>query len=164
MEVSQNRINAEDFKERHRRDEKAFTRERSLSFALVLVLLIRNGVKSLQNIVNEAMTWLERPTVSASALSQARYKLKHTAFIELNQAAIVDTLYGDEDYLRFWGFRVLAIDGSKFVLSDNTAIREAFGTIAWRSGKDSEIQGERPYALASVMYDVLNRVALESVD
>lgn len=162
MEVSQNRINAEDFKGRHRRDEKAFTRERSLSFALVLVLVIRNGVKSLQNIVNEAMTWLERPTVSASALSQARYKLKHTAFIELNQAAIVDTLYGDEDYLRFWGFRVLAIDGSKFVLPDNAAIREAFGTIAWRSGKDAEIQGERPYALASVMYDVLNRVALDA--
>ena len=100
--------------------------------------------------------------MSASALSQARYKLKHTAFIELNQTAIVDTLYGDDDYLRFWGFRVLAIDGSKFVLPDNAAIREEFGTIAWSTGKDSEIQGERPYAMASVMYDVLNRVALHA--
>ena len=123
---------------------------------------MRNSVKSLQNVVNEAMTWLGRPTVSASALSQARYKLKHTAFIELNQVAIVETLYGNEDYLRFWGFRVLAIDGSKIVLPDNEAIREEFGIIAWSNGKDAEIQGERPYALASVLYDVLNRVALDA--
>lgn len=133
-----------------------------MSFGLVLVLVLRNSVKSLQNVVNEAMTWLGRPTVSASALSQARYKLKHTAFIELNQCAIVDTLYGDDDYQRFWGFRVLAIDGSKFVLPNNEAICNEFGTIAWSQGKDSDIQGERPYALASVLYDVLNRVALDA--
>ena len=155
-------MTAEDFKARHRRDDKAFTRERSLSFGLVLVLVMRNSVKALQNVANEAMTWLGLPTVSASALSQARYKLKYTAFIELNQTAIVDTLYGDDDYQRFWGFRVLAIDGSKLVLPNNEAICEEFGTIAWSNGKNAEIQGERPYALASVLYDVLNRVALDA--
>lgn len=123
---------------------------------------MRNSVKSLQNVVNEAMTWLGQLPVTASAYSQARYKLKHTAFIELNQAAVVETLYGDGDYQRFWGFRVLAVDGSKIVLPDNKAIREEFGTIAWTSGKTAEIQGERPYALASVLYDVLNRVALDA--
>lgn len=123
---------------------------------------MRNSVKALQNVVNEAMTWRGQPTVSASALSQARYKLKHTAFIELNQTAIVKTLYDDDDYLRFWDFRVLAIDGSKLVLPDNEAIREEFGSIAWTNGKDAEIQGERPYALASVLYDVLNRIALDA--
>jgi hypothetical protein len=86
-----------------RRDDKAFTRARSVSFALVVALVMRNSVKSLQNVVNEAMTWLGRPTVSASALSQARYQLKHTAFIELNQTASVDTLYRDDDYRRFYG-------------------------------------------------------------
>ena len=123
---------------------------------------MRNSVKSLQNVVNEAMTWLGQPPVTASAYSQARYKLKHTAFIELNQVAVVDTLYGDGDYQRFWGFRVLAIDGSKLVLPDTVAIREEFGTVAWTNGKTADIQGERPYALASVLYDVLNRVALDA--
>lgn len=123
---------------------------------------MRNSVKALQNVANEAMSWLGRPTVSASALSQARYKLKHTAFIELNRTAIVDTLYRDDDYHRFWGFRVLAVDGSKLVLPNNEAICKEFGTIAWSNGKTSEIQGERPYALASVLYDVLNRVALDA--
>lgn len=42
------------------------------------------------------MTWLEQAPVTASAYSQARYKLKHTAFIELNQVAVVDTLYSDD--------------------------------------------------------------------
>ena len=119
-------------------------------------------MKSLQNVVNEAMTWLDELPVTASAYSQARYKLKHTAFIELNQVAVVDTVYSDSDYKTFWGFRVLAIDGSKIVLPDNEAIREEFGTIAWTNGKTAEIQGERPYALASVLYDVLNKVALDA--
>ena len=42
-------------------------------------------------------------------------------------------------------------------------MREEFGTIAYSGGKSSEIEGERPYALASVLYDVLNRVALDAV-
>lgn len=85
-----------------------------------------------------------------------------TAFIELNQKAVVETLYGDHDYRRFWGFRLLAVDGSKIALPDTEEVRRAFGTIAYTSGKDHEIQGERPWALASVLYDVLNRVALDA--
>jgi hypothetical protein len=88
--------------------------------------------------------------------------LKHTTFIELNQVAVVETLYGDGDDQRFWGFRVLAVDGSKLVLPDHEGIREAFGTMAWTGGKAAEIQGERPDALASVWYDVLHRVALDA--
>lgn len=119
-------------------------------------------MKSLQNVVNEAMTWLNEPLVTASAYSQARYKLKHTAFIELNQEAVVKTLYSDNDYRTFWGFRVLAVDGSKLLLPDSEDVREEFGTIAWTSGKTTPQQGEYPYALASVLYDVLNRVAIDA--
>ena len=162
MEITRQQIENENFKSRHRKTTKAFTRTRSLPFALVMVLIMRKSLKSLQNVVNEAMTCLDQSPVTASAYSQARYNLKHTAFIELNQTAIVETVYSDDQYLRFWGFRVLAVDGSKIVLPDNKEIREEFGTIAWLKGKDSEIQGERPYALASVMYDVLNRVALDA--
>lgn len=129
VKLSKEQIEVEDFKTRHRHSEKAFTRDRSLPFSLVLVLVLRNSVKSLQNVVNEAMTWLNELPMTASAYSQARYKLKHTAFIELNKVAVVDTLYSDSDYKTFWGLRVLGIDGSKIVLPDNEAIREEFGTI-----------------------------------
>ena len=101
----------EAFKRLHRWTGQAFTRVRSLTFELVLVMVLRKSVKSLQNVVNEAMSWLGVGTVTASAYSQARYKLKHTAFIELNQKAVVATVYGDDDYERFWGFRIVAVDG-----------------------------------------------------
>jgi hypothetical protein len=78
-------------------------------------------------------------TASASAYSQARYKLKHTAFVELNRQAAVETVYGDGDYRRFWGFRVLAVDGSKVALPDTADVRAAFGIIAYSGGKDAEI-------------------------
>ena len=123
---------------------------------------MRKGVKSLQNLLNEAMTWLEQAPVSASGYSQARYKLKHTAFIELNQVSIVETMYSDDQTLKFWGFRVLAVDGSKIALPDNQEVRDEFGTLTWKNGKEHEIEAERPYALASVLYDVLNRIALDA--
>lgn len=75
---------------------------------------------------------------------------------------MVETLYGDGEYLRWRGFRVLAVDGSKVLLPDNAAVREVFGTIAYSNGSDGTVEGEQPYALASAMYDVLNRVALDA--
>jgi Transposase DDE domain len=163
--VEQIREHLEDdhFKNRHRQTAKDFTRVRRLPFGLLMVLMMRKSVKSLQNLLNEAMSWLEQSPVTASAYSQARHKLKHTAFIELNQTAIVKTLYSDGNYQRFLGFRLLAVDGSKLVLPDTENLRDAFGTIAWTTGKNAQIQGERPYALASVMYDVLNRVAVDAL-
>ena len=85
----------EKFKQRHRTKSTAFTRQRCLPFVLVLTLILKKGVKSLQNVVNEATDWLNTKPVTASAYSQVRYKLKHTAFIELNQKAIVKVMYSD---------------------------------------------------------------------
>jgi len=136
---------------------------RLLTFGVVLAMVLRNGVKSLQNAVSEALSWLGLGTASASAYSQARYKLKHAAFVELNRQAVVETLYGDGEYRRFRGFRVLAVDGSKVALPDTPGVREEFGSIAYTGGKDNEVRGEWPWALASVLYDVLNRVALDAV-
>lgn len=162
LETTRELITDAGFKARHRATEQAFTRTRRLTFALVLTLVLRKGVKSLQNMVNEAMGWLGEAPVTGSAFSQARYKLRHTAFIELNEAAVVGTVYADRDYRTFWGFRVLAVDGSKIRLPDTAEVRAAFGTIAYTNGTTLELAGEHPYALASVLYDVLNRVALEA--
>jgi len=61
---------------------------------------MRKGVKSLQNLVNEAIGQLGGSPVSASAFSKARYRLPHTACIELNRQTVVETLYGDGAYRR----------------------------------------------------------------
>jgi hypothetical protein len=163
LETSRALILAVAFKSLHRWTGHAFTRVRSLTFELVLAMVLRKSVKSLQNVANEAMSWLGIGTVTASAYSQARYKLKHTAFIELNRKAVVETMYGDGDYKRFWGLRIVAVDGSKIALPDTDDVRDAFGAIAYSGGKTAGIEGERPYALASVLYDVMNRVALDAV-
>ena len=139
-----------------------FTRLRSLPFAVVLTMVLRKSVKSLQCIVNETMHGLGLDEVTASAYSQARYKLKHTAFIELNQKAIVNVLYQDEDFKKFWDRRILAIDGSKIRLPNTPEVCETFGTIAYSQGQDSDLQGEHPYALGSVLFDVLNRVSIDA--
>ena len=151
IEITRRLLTDEGFKSRHRASDQAFTRVRCLPFAVVLVLILRKSVKSLQNSVNETMAWLRAEPVTASAFSQARYKLQHTAFIELNQQAVVESRYREANFRTFWGFRILAIDGSKVLLPDTEDVREAFGTIAYSNGKDAQIQGERPYALASVL-------------
>ncbi|MGZ5585336.1 MAG: hypothetical protein ACXWE4_01540 [Methylobacter sp.] len=109
LKASREQIEDKCFKKRHSKTQSAFTCIRSLPFVMVLVLILRKSVKSLQNVLNEAMAWLNLAPVTASAYSQARHKLKHTAVIELNQEAVVETLYSDDDYQTVWGFRVLAL-------------------------------------------------------
>ncbi len=148
----------DDFKVRHRTQAKYFTRRRALTFGLVTLLILQKSVKGMQLVLNEFFGKLKRLPVSSSAFTQARSHLRHTAFIELNQKAVVDVCYGDGDYQRYRGFRLLGVDGSKVHLPDTPAIREVFGTI------DHHPEGGRPqpYALASVVYDLLNRVALDA--
>jgi hypothetical protein len=163
IEISRKLMNENSFKDKHRATKEAFTRARKLPFELVLVMILRKSVKSLQNVVNEAMFWLETEAVTASAFCQARYKLLHTAFIELNQKAIVEPMYSDKDYLTFWGYRVLGVDGSKVILPNNQETREEFGAIPYTNGKNKHTLGEHCYGTASVLYDVMNRIAIDAV-
>ena len=91
-------------------------------------------------------------TVTKSAFSQARHKLKHTAFIELNQQVIEQA----EPLLekRWHGFRIRAVDGSVMNLPDYPVLRAHF---------DPEAAANRaPQARASQLYDVLNQVTLHA--
>lgn len=96
---------------RHRRDEKSFSRQRKLPFSTVLTLLLRNSVKSLQLVLNEWCRDTDE-SIYTSALSKARQKFLHTAFIELVEECVVKPMYIDRRYKRFKGHRLLAIDGS----------------------------------------------------
>jgi hypothetical protein len=136
-----------------------------LTFRTLAVLMLTKGTRSLQNRMNTFLPKLGKPTltVDKSAYSRARRKLKHTAFIELNEEAVGATMYGDGNYQTWQGHRVLAVDGSKLVLPDNEANRKEFGTWSyWAQQKDKDISGKRTMALASVMYDVLNRVSVDA--
>jgi hypothetical protein len=133
-----------------------------LSFKTMAVLMLRKGGKSLQLSMNSLLPKLGRTqmTVDKSAYSKARRKFKHTAFIELNERAVVDVMYGDGDYGTWKGHRILAVDGSKVMLSTNDETVEEFGTLPYHTPYGV---GEHCYAVASVLYDVLNRVAVHSL-
>jgi hypothetical protein len=100
-------------------------------------MMLRKSVKSLQIVLNESLPMLGKQIVSGAAFTKARQKLKHTAFIELNQQAVVVTTYANE-HKRHMGLRILAVDGSKVILPNTTEIQEVFGTTAI---KNSHMEG-----------------------
>ena len=151
----------ESFKEEHRKIKTAFTRNRKLTFPILVVLLLKKSLKSLQLTLNEFTSTFNRESVTNSAFTKARRNLSHTAFIALNQKAVVDVMYSDNNIKLYKGMRVMAIDGSKIILPDTLDITQEFGQISY-SNDHPNVKGSHNYALASVMYDVLNRVAVDS--
>ncbi len=118
-------------------------------------------MKLLQLILNELGSELGIGSISNSAFTQRRAQLKHEAFIELNQKAIVEIMNKEGDFKRYKGLRLLAIDGSKVRLSETEEIKEEFGAIEY-SNREKNVRGKHNYGLASVMYDVLNKIAVDS--
>ena len=122
------------FWSRHRRHARDFTRECVLTFPVLLLLLLQKSLKSLQTHVQEFLGQLAdgaaRPTLSGGALTHARAKLRASAFIELNQAAVLATVYGPEHAAlvqRWQGHRLLGVDSSRLRLPSRAAEGEKLG-------------------------------------
>ena len=79
------------FLARHRASPADFTRVRKLPFHHVMLLVLRKSLKSLQLALHEFFERLAggaaRDAATPGAWTRARAKLRHTAFIELNEAA-----------------------------------------------------------------------------
>lgn len=150
-------IQSQALREKYRAAQKYFSRNRVLTFPLVLSIVLQKSAKSMQNVLNELFEKRELAGVSSSAFTQARSHLKHEVFIELNRAAVVDVCYGDGEYERYKGYRLLAVDGSKIYLPNEPAIREAFGGHV----VNQYVKQVYPFALGSVLYDVLNHIVID---
>jgi hypothetical protein len=130
-----------------------------------VVLLLQKSVRSLQLRLNEFFDRLDQSLepASASGWSQARLKLAHTAFIELNQEAVVGPFYGaaNKPARKSWrGHRLVAIDSSWIHLPNTEAMGQEFG---WVECKNQKGQcGRYVQGRLSVLTDVLNRMALET--
>jgi len=95
--------------------------------------------------------------ITKSAFFQARKQLSHTAFTELNYQ-LVDSIYEKKAHYKTWkGFRLCAIDGSSMRLPNEPDITNHFG---FQKGKSNQA----PCAMgkASVFYDVLNHIAIDT--
>lgn len=126
-------------------------------------MILQKTMKSLQLRLNEFFCKLHAKffTASASAFTQARSKLYYTAFIELNEKAIVETVYS-EKYKTYLDFRLLAVDGSQVILPNEENIVDHFGSIEIRNQLES-VQGQYPVSTVSVLYDVLNKIAIDAI-
>jgi len=153
-------LNDDSFKNEHRTASKFFSRKFKLDFVTVVLLILQKSIKPLQLVLNEFFKKLDNGVlVTKSAFTQARRHLKATAFVTLNKKAVLDVLYDDEDYEKVWGFRLCVVDGSKIHLPNTPEIIQEFGTIKFETTtcNNKKIAGEHGYALASVMYDPLNK-------
>jgi hypothetical protein len=154
-------IESKDFLERHRRHENDFTRKRSLPFVIVIFTLINMLKRALQDELDEIFRLFSgvevaQRQVTKSAFTQARQKLKHTAFIELNQTQ-VKHFYEQFESQRWHGRRLLGIDGSLVDVPNTAANREAFGSWGSRHGTQTA------KARISQLFDVLNDITLDGL-
>lgn len=92
-----------------------------------------------------------------SAFSQARSKLNEWGFIRLNEVA-VDTFYDNAAYYTWNNHRLLACDGTRFMLPNHPSIKEEFGECLFGPNADSK----RSMAIGSMLYDVLNQVTIDA--
>ena len=156
----------------HRNWPQAFTRRRELTFPRVILLVLQKGVKSLQGRLTEfyarleALALTDEPcAVTAGAWSQARAKLAHTAFIALNEEAVLASFYtapeGAPAVRRWQGHRLCAIDGSFVFLPESQELGAHFGWTA-NANKRGACQVRHVMANASVYFDVLNRLGLDA--
>ena len=157
-----NVLNDPAFQATHRNSETAFTRQRQLTFIRVTVLILQKSLTSLQLVLNEFFgklhqtLQLPQATVTASALTQARQKLKYTAFCDLITQALVAPYDQTPTYRTWRGLRVMAVDGSNIRLPDTPEIRREFGAIGF-SNQQEGVRGASPYGLSVIYDDLLNQ-------
>lgn len=150
---------ADKTREKYRVSNKDFTRKRVLTFTIVAVTILRGHKFSLQNALNKVFAALEKLglTPTNSSYCQARQKIDPSLFIHLQQVARDDfyKLYGQDGEVQTWrGHRVLAYDGTDLNLPNMPELQKAFSV--QRNQRGSECV----QALAGVLYDVLNDIAI----
>lgn len=123
-----------------------------------MVIILNNISKSLSvelsNFFNQIRKGL---SVSKQAFSQARYKIKSTGFIELNEV-FVKSYYESGDYQLYNGeYLLLATDGSDYELPYEDSLIETFGVA------DNKV-GKQPICMAKgvKIWDLLNQLTISS--
>ena len=149
---------------RHRVRPEDFTRQRQLTFPLVMLFVLQKTVKSIQRHLHEFLDELAAgqlfEPVTAGAWTHARAKLKHTAFIELNQAVVLPTAQA-QPLQRWHGHRLFGHDSSLIRLPDSAELAQEFGRVEIKNHKGATGTAY-PEGRISVLYDLLNRLGVDA--
>src|SRR5260221_13746658 len=117
IEALRAKLRDPNFLARHRVRPQDFTRQRQLTFPLLMLFVLQQTVKSIQRHLHEFLDNLAQgeifEPVTSGAVTHARAKLKESAFVELNQDCVLPTIYGPEHPIQRWrGHRLVGIDSS----------------------------------------------------
>jgi len=162
IESLKNIIFSQDFCSRHKEKPNDFTRDRILPFHDLIFFLMNMNNQSYQAELDRYFQTVHCSEVPKRCLykgnlSKARAKLKHTAFVELNEQ-LANSFYESFEHETWFGFNLLAIDGTTLRVPDEHEISEHFGV--WDSSKGKK---PCPKARASQMFDVLNKVTVDAL-
>jgi hypothetical protein len=145
--------------------EQDFTRNRKQPFNATLLFMFNLLRKSLAIEIDGFVRHLNGRLFSGStrrftpsAFIQNRKKINPEVFKHLSDV-IIDNFYtADNDSLTYLnGFRILAVDGSRITLPNTLELKKHYGVTKNQYGA-GVVQ-----ARASVLYDVLNGIALDAV-
>lgn len=149
---------------KYKMNEQDFTRNRKQPFGSTLLFMFNLLRRSLTieidgfvRYLNERLSPGSIPSFTSSAFIQNRKKINAEVFNHLS-GVIIDNFYTPEnDSLNYLnGIRVLAVDSSKLTLPCTTELKRCYGVTKNQS------QVEIVQARASVLYDVLNGIALDA--
>ena len=166
IEALRAKLRDQDFLARHRVRPQDFTRQRQLTFPLLMLFLLQQTLKSIQRHLHEFLDELAQGEIfeplTSGAVTHARAKLKESAFTELNRECVLPTVYGPEHPIQRWrGHRLIGVDGSLVRLPESEELGQTFG---WKEASNQHgSTGTRyPEARLSVVYDLLNRIGLDA--
>jgi len=149
---------------RHRVRPEDFTRQRQLTFPLIMLFVLQKTVKSIQRHLHEFLDELAAgqlfEPVTAGAWTHARAKLKHSAFIELNQEVVLPTAQA-QPLQRWHGHRLFGHDSSLLRLPDSAELGQEFGRVEIKNHKGATGTAY-PEGRISVLYDLLNRLGVDA--
>lgn len=139
------------------KDEKAFTKNRKLTYERTVALITNMLKRSLSVEIDEFFELLDVGLdCTKSAFVQQRLKLKHDFFMWWNVVQVESFYYNYKDKIKRWqGYRVMAVDGSSCYLINNPEVKAYFGT---QVNQSTAISMGR----AMGIYDVLNEIMVSS--
>ena len=156
VNYSLEQINSLGFKYEHRISPRNFSRSSDLGFVntmLIILNLVKKSIKAeLMNFFSQFNVDGEIP--SRQAFSEAREKISYLAFKDLfDKTCELAILNGNERLYK--GYRLLAVDGTSFVVGSIDKLSSYFGTSTCLEGK--------AMCRISAVVDVLNECIVDVV-
>lgn len=152
-------------KETYRMDSEDFSRTGKIGFKNAVLLMGSQMRGSLDFDLYKILDSNDLESISKSAYSQCRYKIKAELYKDWN-VVLLDNVYGKKgtdlgilNLKKYKGYYIDAIDGSKLTLPNTELMKENFGV---QLGGSKKTQSETAMCLLMCSYDVLNHYYIKT--